>query len=731
MGAFPRHCSLAIVIPCTYGGSDAAKSPANSGIIAMDLNSSPRTRKRGRPLHQQLNSSSPAASMTPLSTVKRRKLDINSSSPSTPKALRALKTAIGGVFNFGRTKEILNGTEALETDSQVSKDTDGATAVFDEFIDELLAEESQDQGVNGNNYDSESHIAHPQPHENGDNEPQISRPRRKGRRSGSSINAADSGTAEDIDELLNDENHHDDNQYRKKDFEPRQRKSSKQGETVTSDPKSERKRKRSRTSVTAADAETAEDELSAVAEPLASNNGGRAGAGPVETFAKRNLKWRTRPATTKIASPEAAGDAREISVSEEQLSRSAGRPSRERRRPRRYSNEMLEDIKLKPRAEATPSKTPDLEGISKSSKKLESSSISTPNKKPESESISTPSKKVELRSISTPSKKPEPRSILTPSKKMRDRPRKSVTFGVESPVLDDHDLDIQDTHGGEMKEASSSAKKRRGRSKNTTDPELAWDDSPSQGKDLTEDEASIRRDGSRRPSRQKADAVLPQKPKPTKEREPSVEKASLTEGEGFPNRERRLRFPKEKPNAPSPEKPNRQKGREASVAKSSAPEDVDDSNSDDITCVICGGGDSEPPNEILLCDNCDLAAHQVCYGVQVIPEGDWLCRDCRPDEDEELILVDTRTVSEPSLDLEASNIPDIEGFEYHMQVMQKLVLDKLTGQRRLKLYGLDKEYRKVYQVVEQTVLAGEGNSMLVIGSRGCGKTAVSQPDRIP
>jgi origin recognition complex subunit 4 len=116
--------------------------------------------------------------------------------------------------------------------------------------------------------------------------------------------------------------------------------------------------------------------------------------------------------------------------------------------------------------------------------------------------------------------------------------------------------------------------------------------------------------------------------------------------------------------------------------------------------------------------------------VQVIPEGDWLCRDCRPDEDEELMLVDTGTVSEPSLDLEASNIPDIEGFEYHMQVMQKLVLDKLTGQRRLKLYGLDEEYRKVHQVVEQTVLAGEGNSMLVIGARGCGKTAVSQPNRI-
>jgi hypothetical protein len=708
----------------------------------MDLDSSPRTRKRARPLHQQLNSSSPAASTTPLSAVKRRKLDINGSSPSTPKALQALKTAIGGVFNFGKTKEISNGTEALETDSQVSKDTDGATAVFDEFIDELLAEESQDQGIDGNNYDSDPHMAeHPWRHENGDNEPQKSRPRRKGRRSGSSVNAADLGTAEDVDELVNDENHHDSingNQYRKKNSEPRQRKSSEQEEIATPDRKSERKRKRSRTSVTAAGAETAEDELSAVADHQASSNGRKAGtragagagAGTAEAFTKRNLKWRPQPAATGIASPVRYEGARDASVSEEPLSGSAGRPSRERRRPRRYSNEMLEDFKPKSKADVIPSKTLALGVISKSSEKLELGSISTPNKKPEARSVPTQSNEPESR-ISTPNKKPEPRSILTPSKNMRGRPRKSVTFGVESPVPNGQDMHLQDTlPGGEMKVASNSAKKRRGRPKNITDPEFASADSRSQGRDLTEDETSIRRDGSRRSPRQKADAVPPPKLKPSKGREPSVEEPSRIEDEETPIKGRRLRSPKEKLNTPPPEKPSQQKGREALVAKTSAHEGVVDSNSDDITCVICGGGDSEAPNEILLCDNCDLAAHQVCYGVQVIPEGDWLCRDCRPDEDEELMLVDTGTVSEPSLDLEASNIPDIEGFEYHMQVMQKLVLDKLTGQRRLKLYGLDEEYRKIHQVVEQTILAGEGNSMLVIGARGCGKTAVSQSDRI-
>lgn len=40
------------------------------------------------------------------------------------------------------------------------------------------------------------------------------------------------------------------------------------------------------------------------------------------------------------------------------------------------------------------------------------------------------------------------------------------------------------------------------------------------------------------------------------------------------------------------------------------------------------------------------------------------------------------------------------------------------------LVHLDDEYRKVQQLVTQTVLAGEGNSMIIVGPRGCGKTAL-------
>jgi len=52
------------------------------------------------------------------------------------------------------------------------------------------------------------------------------------------------------------------------------------------------------------------------------------------------------------------------------------------------------------------------------------------------------------------------------------------------------------------------------------------------------------------------------------------------------------------------------------------------------------------------------------------------------------------------------------------------ILEGLTAKRRLPLVNLDAEYQKVFQLVEQTVLAGEGNSMLVIGSRGSGKTTL-------
>lgn len=77
-------------------------------------------------------------------------------------------------------------------------------------------------------------------------------------------------------------------------------------------------------------------------------------------------------------------------------------------------------------------------------------------------------------------------------------------------------------------------------------------------------------------------------------------------------------------------------------------------------------------------------------------------------------------------------------FNSHAQALQKMlsedlevltalkthVLSGLTGKRRLPLMDVEDEVMKVKQLVEQTILAGEGNSMLIIGSRGSGKTSL-------
>lgn len=59
-----------------------------------------------------------------------------------------------------------------------------------------------------------------------------------------------------------------------------------------------------------------------------------------------------------------------------------------------------------------------------------------------------------------------------------------------------------------------------------------------------------------------------------------------------------------------------------------------------------------------------------------------------------------------------------------LDLLKTIVMDRITGKRPSPLVGLDEEYKSVYQVVEHTITAGEGNSMLVIGARGSGKTAL-------
>jgi len=157
---------------------------------------------------------------------------------------------------------------------------------------------------------------------------------------------------------------------------------------------------------------------------------------------------------------------------------------------------------------------------------------------------------------------------------------------------------------------------------------------------------------------------------------------------------------------------------EAQEESDSAAEGIS-SEEEDAACAICLKLNSRKGNEILFCDGCEKAVHQKCYEVPVIPDGDWFCRDCKPDADEEMGLDANEVLTAQS------ELPDIEGFEGHLRIAQRILLDKLTGQRRLKLCGHDEQMQKVHQLVEQTVVAGEGNSMLVIGGRGSGKTTVS------
>ncbi|OTA59092.1 P-loop containing nucleoside triphosphate hydrolase protein [Hypoxylon sp. EC38] len=144
---------------------------------------------------------------------------------------------------------------------------------------------------------------------------------------------------------------------------------------------------------------------------------------------------------------------------------------------------------------------------------------------------------------------------------------------------------------------------------------------------------------------------------------------------------------------------------------------------DDEVCAICSKPDSEPPNEIIFCENCDMAVHQKCYNVPVIPEGDWICRNCSQDD----VLPGPKTTPKKQIRVtESTKVPNIPNFEQHLRQMQRVLLDRCSGNRRIKLCGQTEAYEKAFQLVEQTVSAGEGNSMMVIGARGCGKTTLME-----
>ncbi|KXZ51810.1 hypothetical protein GPECTOR_11g251 [Gonium pectorale] len=56
---------------------------------------------------------------------------------------------------------------------------------------------------------------------------------------------------------------------------------------------------------------------------------------------------------------------------------------------------------------------------------------------------------------------------------------------------------------------------------------------------------------------------------------------------------------------------------------------------EEALCAVCGDGTSVDPNMIVFCERCDIAVHQLCYGVRSIPADEWLCWPCRFYEDQQ------------------------------------------------------------------------------------------------
>ncbi|KAJ5428491.1 hypothetical protein N7445_009945 [Penicillium cf. griseofulvum] len=86
---------------------------------------------------------------------------------------------------------------------------------------------------------------------------------------------------------------------------------------------------------------------------------------------------------------------------------------------------------------------------------------------------------------------------------------------------------------------------------------------------------------------------------------------------------------------------------------------------------------------------------------------------------------ETADISEPLPEyVESFQVLCKTGLGDEVRILSTILLEKLSGRRQIPVRGLEPEYQKVHQLIEQTVSIGEGNSMLLLGSRGCGKTAI-------
>lgn len=64
-------------------------------------------------------------------------------------------------------------------------------------------------------------------------------------------------------------------------------------------------------------------------------------------------------------------------------------------------------------------------------------------------------------------------------------------------------------------------------------------------------------------------------------------------------------------------------------------EDEEMEQDSDLMCSVCNGGQSDPPNEIVICDTCNKGFHQACHTPKIsdqvlLPNIPWHCRNCVP-----------------------------------------------------------------------------------------------------
>ncbi|CAG9327621.1 unnamed protein product [Blepharisma stoltei] len=54
----------------------------------------------------------------------------------------------------------------------------------------------------------------------------------------------------------------------------------------------------------------------------------------------------------------------------------------------------------------------------------------------------------------------------------------------------------------------------------------------------------------------------------------------------------------------------------------------------DYICEVCGDGDYEDDDLIVICSKCDMGVHTKCYGIVTVPENEWYCKACEENVDQ-------------------------------------------------------------------------------------------------